>query len=607
MNIKTTLFSKFKNLHDTLAVGEGQVEWIKFISKQVELGQKNLTLEINADIFSQHIECSKWDFSNVDLVFEGDFKYNINFSFCHIKSLTIKNNDSPHSRFFGTCNFYKSTFHDNVNINVEFNSSRTPKFEHIKFLSSKNVLKIKINNTFIFQEVDFGNDKTNNQDLEIDIFSSSGATLQFKDVKFYTKDFLLNCSGVHTRIEFIKSFFVESSNLIFNGNNSHYLTFDKQIFNSQKTITFRKFEKVHGILILANCKSIEIDQISELRVKKIKHCIIASSSTHVMNITTYFVLDSTFESKTNIHSNPDPDNNCKFVVIKNSTFKNELTTHSSHSTLPVFRINKCAIPFLYPHGSIEVIRSTKMGNINAYHCNHLIIRKSRISFLEISNNCDYLKIQDTTIANAHLKQCEFKTCAIFSSVTFVKAPHISNLKFSSCNVDFYDPKFGDKESAEALGAFRAFLKACSDAGYEHGVISFHALELETYYNKNLKTKKPLSSEWPEKISSEIHKLLTDYGTNLIKPFYVLCLIFILGFDLHHIFNLQTIGKECANNAFILSLSNTLGPLSFALDSSYRTLCANNNAFVQVSSFIQIISCSTIWFLIVFMIRRRFKI
>ena len=112
----------------------------------------------------------------------------------------------------------------------------------------------------------------------------------------------------------------------------------------------------------------------------------------------------------------------------------------------------------------------------------ITIKSSKISEEIYLKNCDLLKIENSKIEKITLENCQFNDAIILNGVTFSQSPHISNIKFSSHNVELRNLKFDDNLSPQASGSYRALMKVCQDAGYENGVIFFHAKELETRHN-----------------------------------------------------------------------------------------------------------------------------
>lgn len=162
---------------------------------------------------------------------------------------------------------------------------------------------------------------------------------------------------------------------------------------------------------------------------------------------------------------------------------------------------------------------------------------------------------------------------------------------------------------EPLGAFRQLKTLCEDAGYEHGVILFHGFELEAYYYLYLSGCIKLS-EWPEKILSIAYRIISDYGRNLMLPFFWIAVFIMAGSlvnaELTHDF---LWGLSVGYVPLKCSLRNSLGPMIFALPDNGKYFCDGvaENLAGHTLHFFQIVTTSIIWFLIVFMARRRFKL
>ena len=124
----------------------------------------------------------------------------------------------------------------------------------------------------------------------------------------------------------------------------------------------------------------------------------------------------------------------------------------------------------------------KIKKIVAGEVHKITIKSSKISEEIYLKNCDLLKIEDSKINKITLENCQFNDAIILNGVAFSQSPHISNIKFSSHNVEMRNLKFDDNLSPQASGSYRALMKVCQDAGYENGVIFFHAKELETRHN-----------------------------------------------------------------------------------------------------------------------------
>ena len=176
-------------------------------------------------------------------------------------------------------------------------------------------------------------------------------------------------------------------------------------------------------------------------------------------------------------------------------------------------------------------------------------------------------------------------------------------------------KFDDNLSPQASGSYRALMKVCQDAGYENGVIFFHAKELETRHNylkNNIKKFKNFSifDDFIETFLLFFHKYFSKYGASLFRPlfwiisFFVIsisCCVLINNGEFNLFFSLIDLSK--------LSLKNSLGPLVFALPKGFieEDFLKTLPFFIKILCFVQTVICSSIWFVWFFMVRRRFKI
>ena len=247
--------------------------------------------------------------------------------------------------------------------------------------------------------------------------------------------------------------------------------------------------------------------------------------------------------------------------------------------------------------------------------NHKLCDKDSSLVDIILNQCDLLKIEDSEIKNITLENCQFNDAIILNDVTFIQSPRISNIKFSSHNVEMRNLKFVDNLSPQASGSYRALMKVCQDAGYENGVIFFHAKELETRHNflknnmvKSIKKFKIFSifDDFIETFLLFFHKYFSKYGTSLFRP--LLCIVGIFFICLK--FYLYSEGGVFSIiEAIKLSLKNSLGPLIFALPKEFISdyYLKNLPSSTKILCFLQTVICSSIWFVWFFMVRRRFKI
>ena len=229
----------------------------------------------------------------------------------------------------------------------------------------------------------------------------------------------------------------------------------------------------------------------------------------------------------------------------------------------------------------------------------LVITNSTIENINI-NQCYRLFVKNSAVDTVSVRSCTFLFGAILSDVSFQRIELFENSVFKSKNVNFRNVTFEDVSTDKSLGIYRSVKAACHEADYEHGVILFHGLELETYYNVQLKGNTD-SSILPEKISSLLHKRFTDYGRNTILPIYWLMAFLIIFIPINYM-----MGTELAA-AVLLSLKSSLGPLSFALSGEKWLNLKPQGIWDGLINAIHIILSSILWFLVIFMIRRRFKI
>lgn len=235
------------------------------------------------------------------------------------------------------------------------------------------------------------------------------------------------------------------------------------------------------------------------------------------------------------------------------------------------------------------------------------IKRSEIETFQISAH--RLIVSDSRIINSTFSS-KFANGAIFSNVVFENAPQrFSNSEFASKNVSFRNVIFKETNTDLAIGIYRSMKDACEKAHYEHGVILFHGYELETYYNVHLKKNK--CADWlrkenrkdiPEKVSSWFHKGLTDYGRDVMRPFLCILYLFICGAWVNFAYFAQNL-----ESSLLLAFKNSTGPMSFALSSDQWKKLEPKGFGGAFFAFFHIIASSIIWFLIVFMLRRRFKI
>lgn len=235
----------------------------------------------------------------------------------------------------------------------------------------------------------------------------------------------------------------------------------------------------------------------------------------------------------------------------------------------------------------------------AYGAARIIASNSAINLLYIANGTVSVDLKESFASKlifnnaTNISKLLLKNLTINNSPDFYGETSLKNAEIECGNVNFLE-----KDVNADITAFRKLKNLCQDADYEHGAILFHGFELEAYYNTYLKKNcpKPL---WPEKLGHLFHKSLADYGRDIMRPFYFLAAMFAIGLVINW-FDVK------ADDFILLSFKNSLGPLILALPEDTRKLHAEG-WLGHTYSFIQIALSSLIWFLIIFMIRRRFKI
>lgn len=291
-------------------------------------------------------------------------------------------------------------------------------------------------------------------------------------------------------------------------------------------------------------------------------------------------------------------------VCKNSVFRNgdSVTLLHSRGESTECRIEDSTLENLTCSSKYQIsgcfIKELRFDNNSA-------VRIVLCNIDNINFSSSDIEIKDTTftVANfSNLKNCKR---IILQGVTFRKPPTLP-ADFGTHNLQFRGLKFEDTQSDSALGAFRQLKALCEKAGYEHGAILFHGFELETYFNAHLKKCRMFHySDWPEKWLSIAHKIFSDYGRDLMRPFLWICLI-LLSFALINWLMWMDGGMYAPLKC---SLRNSLGPMIFALPNNGNKFCDGvaENLAGHILHFFQIVITSIIWFLVVFMARRRFKL
>lgn len=588
----------FQLLHHSPDQDLAKKEWKEYISKQkvtLKGENKNIILEIEIyDSRRGQVSCVGWDFSNVNVEVLGYFRSQLNFESCIFESLVSKSHGMQTFQIYAGLNLKNCTFLKSLNLKIDI-AECDLNFEGAKILGSE--CKIEVYTTS--KDLNFINTKFgDNQGSHEIILVSGGGKIFFKNTKIYASKFLVeaNCP----ELTFDETSFSDETELSLIGkySNKTNLYFSNTTLSNSKT-TLQSFGKISGDdLVFKNSKLLEFEGVTNIEVSKISDCQIGNlDNSKQLQIITSEVSGSVFKCNVRIQS--------PSLLIQKTIFRNSLATNGCGT---IAKLTDCNISNYNCFNSERVeITNCKIDHLVAEGEYLHIKARSEIGTLSMTPNTNHLEVEDSLIIKSNFVGPTFSSCAIFSNVTFEEAPKISQIEFSSCNVEFRDIKFLDTKSGVAAGAFRALTKACSNASYEHGVILFHALELETRYNWHLKKVKFLSGEWLEKLFSLMHKHFTCYGTNLIRPIGTLMILCLLGYCFNVLcFAINSKVFDPYYSALV-SLRNSLGPLMFALPEYLRKIDKIHNNLVNIFSFFQIIISSVIWFVLFFMIRRRFKI
>lgn len=341
----------------------------------------------------------------------------------------------------------------------------------------------------------------------------------------------------------------------------------------------------------------------------VKDCIFGSKN--IGNPDKRLVL---IDCKVGLHNNTNPR-------INIATLKNCSVTFTGEFVLDgIVQIENCVVtgnchlqsnskdtPYLISKSYfIDKVNCQRHYEINLCHIKALRANPSIFIKNTSIEKAEFHQTNNIILEDIELHECEFNgiasKVALFTNITFKKTPTIHGTSFVSNNVNFKDITFHEKNTSQALGAFRTLKDLCEKAHYEHGAILFHGLELETYNNVHLRWTK--FGDYPEKIASVINKNITNYGRNALTPFIALTCLFFIGMDISL---LNSLGMK---EAFHLSLKNSLGPFFLALPDYVESINSNRtdeSIVVDIFSTFQILLSSIIWFLIIFMIRRRFKL
>jgi hypothetical protein len=301
--------------------------------------------------------------------------------------------------------------------------------------------------------------------------------------------------------------------------------------------------------------------------------------------------------------------NVHVEACEKSVFRRRATLSHSKGRGEQYKIESCIFEESLACNSAYVLKNNTVKKDLASGSGYDVrIVKCTIGYANFGSSSDLI-IEDSTLEASNFSGQKVYRRIILANVTFGKPPMLPKDDFGTHNIQFGGLVFKDMQSDEALGAFRQLKALCEKAGYEHGAIIFHGFELEAYYNSHLKNLGFLSPEFPQKALSVAHRMVSDYGRNLLLPFkWILAIMLIMA-----VVNLLVTYECTCNvwgwiNAIKCSLRDSLGPMIFALPSNGNEFCKEIQGIaLDTLHFFQIVITSIIWFLIVFMARRRFKL
>ena len=550
-NIEEKIRNKFKNLAESRS--EHHIDqWNSFIKNPDNVKNINsIKIEIDYDL-----NLVGWDFRKLNFEFIIKNKYTIRFAACSFKSLKI----NSYSDFvLNEFTLDKNNFDCDAEINIK---TLHQSFSQNKFHGNKCI--IKSNLEIALGGAEFGNPKNKDNDFELNILSDSKF---YGNAQFYAKKLLLETNSLDLNCS---NFTFNVDELVVDGKKDSEISGDIKS-GIQNEIILKNLKNVKNFSWInadTNPKKLSFESVGTAIVYNLKNIELSGSAD---------LIKGKFE-------------NCNFKNISGEINAN------------IF-------------GETTFENCQKIKKIVAGEVHKITIKSSKISEEIYLKNCDLLKIENSKINKITLENCQFNDAIILNGVTFSQSPHISNIKFSSHNVELRNLKFDDNLSPQASGSYRALMKVCQDAGYENGVIFFHAKELETRHNylkNNIKKFKNFSifDDFIEAFLLFFYNYFSKYGASLFRPlfwiisFFVIsisCCVLINNGEFNLFFSLIDLSK--------LSLKNSLGPLVFGLPKGFieEDFLKTLPSFIKILCFVQTVICSSIWFVWFFMVRRRFKI
>jgi len=229
--------------------------------------------------------------------------------------------------------------------------------------------------------------------------------------------------------------------------------------------------------------------------------------------------------------------------------------------------------------------------------------------------------------DARFNDCKFNRTTLFQNVVFHKSPKFHEVHFHE-ETDFSTARFLDFNSPSSYRDYSTLKHSMNELNAEIETHRFHAYELKSRYNTVLPKWKEFlewrklndaASKLVEKFSSWFFKLVSDYHQDLLRPFlclffvglYFACLYAVMGAvhclpDATDKKNYWLIGI-CGNDvkeAIIFSIQQTIWPVGVILQNEVWNIQTYG---MKVAAFFHLLITTIIWFLLIFGIRKRFKL
>lgn len=367
------------------------------------------------------------------------------------------------------------------------------------------------------------------------------------------------------------------------------MRFSGCLIGSQVIKIIRDFAQKRGAPLFFNNCSIVLPHDVEIEIEAITNSQITSgSNSQNIKINAREIINCVFQKDTFLMSN------CEFV--RGSIFEKKLSMAASELKV---RLENCYVECLDAalgsHYDACVINRA-ICHRGCEFKNSLLLRL----FIEMREEQRVfhgdMKLFDSSIERLSIKAVDFKGAFLMNDLFIATPPTISGVSFASRNIDFSALQFGDTTSQEAVGAFRSLTYLCQEAGYEHGAIMFHGFELEALHN-NEGFKQ--NTEWIHRFCGHVYRCTTNYGRSITHPLMILSIIMLMSALLYS----WELGFW---NGFLMSLKNFFGPFAFFFKDEIHAIQPTRD-ILEVLSFVQIAISSIMWFLVVFMVRRRFKL